>query len=133
MRSRLVALAVVWAGLACGGGDASQGGGDAPEPSPTGTPNCLVDDECEEGVCWDLKEYDPACDGSVCSLECATDADCQEAAEAAEAPLPEEARCGLDVRCDFLNTGLAIFVCIRPSEVQEATLLPGPGGPHSAD
>ena len=126
MNLRLVALAVVWTALACGGGGSSDGD-PAPDRSPTGTPNCLFDDECEEGVCWDLKEYDPACDGSVCSLECATGTECQEAAEAVEAPLPEEARCGIDHRCDFLNTGLAIFVCIRPSEVQEAALLPRPG------
>ena len=80
----------------------------------TGTPECAIDAQCADQVCWRFADYDPECGGSVCSLECDTDRNCRDAAEGAGAPSPDEAHCGSDGRCVLLDTGLAAFLCIRP-------------------
>ncbi|MGE0788326.1 MAG: hypothetical protein AB7S26_21815 [Sandaracinaceae bacterium] len=86
-------------------------GSDASGLLPTGTSGCAMDSECAAGVCWDFNDYDPFCFGTVCSLGCTTDAECQNAATAAGASSPGNATCGVDGKCDFLGTGLGAFLC----------------------
>ncbi|MCA9607252.1 MAG: hypothetical protein KC619_16715 [Myxococcales bacterium] len=86
-------------------------GFDAAGRSPTGTMGCMSDTECAEGVCWDFSDYDSFCFGRICSLMCASDTDCQNAATTAGASNPSGARCGSDGKCDFVGAGLGAFAC----------------------
>jgi hypothetical protein len=83
----------------------------APELLSIGSSDCERDNQCETGVCWDFHDYDSLCGGSVCSLECGTDFDCQAAADEAGGSDPAAARCGEDGKCDLVGTGLGSFVC----------------------
>ncbi len=83
----------------------------APELLSTGVSDCERDDQCEAGVCWDFQDYDSLCGGSVCSLACETDFDCQAAADEAGGSDPAAARCGDDGTCVLVGTGLGFFVC----------------------
>jgi hypothetical protein len=80
------------------------------EGLPTGA-ECRMDAQCLSGVCWDFNAYDECCGGTVCSGTCETDRDCLGLAQAAGAPNPEGASCGVDGRCDLVGTGLGSFVC----------------------
>lgn len=72
---------------------------------------CEVDSDCASGHCWDFNDYDPYCYGTVCTVECTSDADCIEAVSNTDAYLPERAQCGDDGLCDVVSTGLGRFVC----------------------
>lgn len=86
---------------ACGGGSGGPPVGD----------DCEVDSDCVSNVCWDFSDYDPFCQGKVCSASCTIDDDCIEMATNAGAASPEEAQCGADQLCDFVGTGLGLFAC----------------------
>ena len=84
---------------------------DAAGRMATGTPSCTMDSECAENVCWDFNDFDEYCGGTVCSRACTGDAECVTAATAASAANPENASCASDNTCDFVGTGLGLFVC----------------------
>ena len=73
--------------------------------------DCIADNECSTGVCWDYADYDPFCGGAVCSIACAGDDDCVKAFENAGADTPDAASCGGDGRCDPRGTGFGLFFC----------------------
>jgi len=79
---------------------------------PIGDP-CSDDNQCATGVCWDFSDYDPLCFGAVCSDSCITHQDCINAFNAAGAPFPQGATCGLDGRCDPVSSGFGAFACAR--------------------
>ncbi len=93
------------------GPPATDAGTDASARLPTGTSGCASDAECADGVCWDFNAHDSLCFGTVCSLACASDLECQDAARAAGAGSPERASGGTDAECDFVGTGLGLFAC----------------------
>lgn len=84
---------------------------DAAGRMATGTPSCTMDSECAENVCWDYNDVDRFCGGTICSRACTGDAECIAAATAASADRPERASCGSGNTCDFVGTGLGLWVC----------------------
>lgn len=76
--------------------------------------DCNADNECMTGVCWDFSDYDPACFGAVCSVECENNEDCVQAFTDAGSPDPDGAICGVDGRCAGLGSGFGAFACAGP-------------------
>ena len=68
--------------------------------------SCVRDEDCATGVCWNVAQYSKCTGFVVCSLACATDAECVEAASKANARFPDRARCGADARCALDGAGL---------------------------
>jgi hypothetical protein len=92
------------------GSSESSSGEDTNGVLPTGA-DCVEDNDCESGVCWDFSDYDQFCFGAACSVECASDDECVEAFEAAGAQDPESSFCGDDGRCWVVGTGFGAFAC----------------------
>jgi hypothetical protein len=72
---------------------------------------CREDGDCRSRICWDYSKYDQLCGGKVCSMACATDEECRQAATQAGADTAAGATCGSDKRCDLVGSGLGRFTC----------------------
>ncbi len=75
---------------------------------------CMTDDDCASGVCWDFNDYDSCCGGTACSGTCRSDEDCVALATDAGAKSPEGATCGKDGRCSLVGSGIGSWACAGP-------------------
>jgi hypothetical protein len=67
---------------------------------------CSHDEDCATGVCWNVEQYSDCTGLAVCSLPCATDAECVQGVSKTNARWPDRARCGTDRRCMLDAVGL---------------------------
>ncbi len=88
------------------GGESTAGLGDTPVGQ-----DCMADNDCMSGVCWDFADYDPFCGGAICSVGCKDNQDCVDAFGAVGAPAANNVTCGMDNRCVALESGLGAFFC----------------------